>query len=210
MDISQVNKDSSAQQAMTYQKLAQQTVAPVSAPESKTLTAQAIQATEKTSDSVQLKYSATSKNLDTVRAIEQMHARLNQLVKGVRETNEGLNNSAETVDQMQTTLQKIVKNYPPFNADSPERQKILMSYISIRKEMEKLMVPKPPAPVYEKVQGMWDSVLDTNGQIKNNQLPSLDQSSSDSQVKDATAGLAKISEKISTLSDNITKALVLS
>ena len=210
MDISQVNKDSSAQQAMTYQKLAQQTVAPVSAPESKTLTAQAIQATEKTSDSVQLKYSATSKNLDTVRAIEQMHARLNQLVKGVRETNEGLNNSAETVDQMQTTLQKIVKNYPPFNADSPERQKILMSYISIRKEMEKLMVPQPPAPVYEKVQGMWDSVLDTNGQIKNNQLPSLDQSSSDSQVKDATAGLAKISEKISTLSDNITKALVLS
>jgi predicted HAD superfamily Cof-like phosphohydrolase len=123
MDIIQVNKDSSAQQAMTYQKLAQKTVAPVSAPESKTLTAQAIQATDKTSDSVEIKYSSTLKNLDTVRAIEQMHSHRNQLVKGVRETNEGLNSLSETVDQMQTNLQKIVKNFPPFAADSPERQK---------------------------------------------------------------------------------------
>ena len=209
MDISQVNKDSSSQQAMTYQKLAQQAVAPVSAPESKTFTAQAIQATEKTSDSVQIKYSATSKNLDTVRAIEQMHARLNQLVKGVRETNEGLNNASEVVDQMQTTLQKIAKNYPPFSADSPERQKILMSYVSIRKEMVRLMVPPPPPPVYEKVKGMWDSVFESGGQINSNQLSGLDQSSSDSQVSDASASLVKISEKLSTLSDSITKALVL-
>jgi seryl-tRNA synthetase len=210
MDISQVTKDSSAQQATTYQKLAQQTVAPVSAPESKTFTAQAVQATEKTSDSVQIKYSATSRNLDTVRAIEQMHARLNDLVKGVRQTNEGLNSSAETVDQLQTNLQKIVKNFPPFTADSPERQKILMSYVSIRKEMVRLMVPPPPPAVYEKVKGMWDAVFDGNGQISGTQIPELTPSSSDSQVKDASASLVKTSERLATLSDSITKALVLS
>lgn len=210
MDIGSVNKDSSTQQVMTYQKLAQQTVAPVSAPESKTLTAQAIQATEKTSDSVQLKYSETSKNLDTVRAIEQMHSRINQLVKGVRETNEGLNSASESLDQMQTTLQKIVKNYPPFTADSPERQKFLMSFVSIRKEMEKLMIPPPPTPIYEKVKGMWDSVFDSNGQIRNSLVPNVDVSSSDNQVQNASENLEKTSKQLSAISDSVTKALVLS
>jgi hypothetical protein len=174
MDITSVNKDTLTQQTMSYQKLAQQAVAPVSVPESKTLTAQAVQAAEKTSDSVQIKYSATSKNLDTVRAIEQMHFRLNQMVKGVRETNEGLNSTSEALDQMQTTLQKIVKNYPPFTADSPDRQNFLMSFVSIRKEMEKLMVPPPPPPIYEKVKGMWDSVFDSNGQFKSSLVPAID------------------------------------
>jgi hypothetical protein len=210
MDISSVNKGNSAQETITYQRLAQQTIAPVSAPESKTLTAQAIQATEKMSDSVHIKYSETSKNLDTVRAIEQMHSRLNQLVKGVRETNEGLNSTSETLDQMQTTLQKIVKNYPPFTADSPDRQKFLMSFISIRKEMEKLMIPPPPAPIYEKVKGMWDSVFDNNGQLKSSMLPALDVSSSDKQVQDASVSLEKTSAQLSAISDSVTKALVLS
>lgn len=210
MDISQINKDNSAQQAATYQKLAQHAQATVSAPESKTYTPQAVQAVEKSSDSVQIKYSATSKNLDTVRAIEQMHARLNQLVKGVRETNEGLDRASDMTDQMQTELQQIVKNYPPFSADSPERQRILMSYVSIRKEMERLMVPPPPAPVYEKVQGMWETLFDGNGKIKSDQLPVVDSTSSDGKVKEAATMLDKVGEKLAALSDGITKALVMS
>jgi len=210
MDISQINKDNSAQQTATYQKLAQHTQAPVSVPESKTYTAQAVQAVEKSGDSVQIKYSATSKNLDTVRAIEQMHARLNQLVKGVRETNEGLDRASDVTEQMQSELQQIVKNYPPFSADSPERQRILMSYVSIRKEMERLMVPPPPAPVYEKVQGMWESLFDGSGQIKSDQLPAVDSTSSDGKVKEASIMLDKVDEKLTALSDGITKALVMS
>jgi len=210
MDISSVNKNSSAQQTATYQKLAEQTIAPLSVPDSRTLTAQAVQAAEKTSDSVQIKYSGTSKNLDTVRAIEQMHSRLNQLVKGVRETNEGLNNSSEMLDKMQTSLQKIIKNYPPFTTESPDRQKFLMSFVSIRKEMEKLMVPPPPPPIYEKVQGMWDSVFDSNGQLKSSLVPNLDAASSDSQIKQASAVIENTSAQLSSVSDSVTKALVLS
>jgi cysteinyl-tRNA synthetase len=208
MEISQFVKDIAAKQAAEFQKTTQQIVTPPAAADNKTLTPQAVQATEKASDSVKLKYSATSKNLDTVSAIEQMHSRLNQLAKDVRKTNEGLNAASEGLEQMQTTIQKIVKNFPPFSADSPERQRLLMSYISIRKEMEKLMVPPPPSPIYEKVQGMWYSLLDSNGQIKSSAAPTLDSSSSDSQLNEATATLEKSSTQLSTLSDNITKAFV--
>lgn len=209
MEIKPLIKDNNAtQHAMAYQKLGQMTVPQMSESDNKTITEQAIQASEKSSDSVKIKYSTTSKNLDTVQAIEQMHARINQLAKGVRETNEGLDHASSVTDQMQTEVQKIVKNYPPFSANSPERQEILMSYVSIRKEMEKLMIPPPPAPVYEKVQGMWDAMFEDNGQLKNSFVPALDASSSDKEVEVASKGIAITSGKLSELSDSITKVLV--
>jgi len=209
MEIKPLIKDSNAtQQAMAYQKLGQMTVPQISASDNKTITEHAIQASEKSSDSVKIKYSTTSKNLDTVQAIEQMHARINQLAKGVRETNEGLNQASVKLEQLHDNAQAIVKNYPPFSADSPERQKLLMSYVSIRKEMEKLMVPQPPTPVYEKVQGMWDAMFDETGQMKNSVVPYLDGSSSDKEVEAASGRIAATSGNLSELSDNITKALV--
>ena len=210
MEISPVTKDFSAKQAIEYQKTTQQTVTPPAAADNKTLTPQAVQAIEKTNDSVKIKYSATSKNLGTVSAIEQIHSRINQLAKGVRLTNEGLNSASESLDQLQTDLKKIIKNFPPFLMDSPEREKILMSYVSIRKEIEQLVVPAPPAPVYEKVSGMWNSLFNTDGQIKSAVIPTLSSSSSDKQVKDASARVGRVSEQVSSLSDSITKIFVAS
>jgi len=160
------------------------------------------------SDQVQLNNSdAATKNLDAARTREHMHAQLNQLAKGVRETNEGLVQTTEKVDQMHGTLQTILKTYPPFSEDDSERKKILMSYTSIRKEIEKLMVPQPPQPVYEKVKHMWDSMFSQNGQIHTSAVPALTSSSSDQQLKDAAKDLNKSSEQLTSLSTGITSAL---
>lgn len=48
-----------------------------------------------------------------VSAIEQEHARLNQLAKGVRKTNEELGRFADQVSDMTSAVTAIVKNFPP-------------------------------------------------------------------------------------------------
>lgn len=160
------------------------------------------------SDTVQIKSASTLKNLDTVKAIEQMHARLNDLVKGVRESNEQLNTAAEQVGRMQGSLTAIIKNYPPYPIESMERRDLLMSYMSLRKEIESLMVPPPPQPVYEKVRTMWEGMFAANGQIMPSAVPALDAGSSDKQVQDASLQIGRIGEQLGAMSDAVTKALL--
>lgn len=159
-------------------------------------------------DTVQIKSSSVAKNLDTVRSIEQMHGRLNELIKGVRQTNEDLNKAVETVAQMQGSLTSIVKNYPPYPIDSMERRDLLMSYMSLRKEIENLMVPTPPQPVYEKVKSMWEAMFAQNGQMQASAVPALETGATDKQVQQASEGLAALSDRLGGLSDGITQALI--
>ena len=159
-------------------------------------------------DSVQIKTTNTLKNLDTVKAIEQMNTRLNELVKGVRQSNEELNKAAEQVAQMQGNLMSIVKNYPPYPIESMERRELLMSYMSLRKEIEGLMLPPPPQPVYEKVRSMWDAMFAGNGQLSASAVPALEAGSSDKQVQEAAGQLDKLGGQIGSLSDAITQALL--
>ncbi|MDK9719192.1 MAG: hypothetical protein OEL57_15005 [Trichlorobacter sp.] len=159
-------------------------------------------------DTVQIKSSSVAKNLDTVRSIEQMHGRLNELIKGVRQTNEDLNKAVETVAQMQGSLTSIVKNYPPYPIDSMERRDLLMSYMSLRKEIENLMVPAPPQPVYEKVKSMWEAMFAQNGQMQASAVPALETGASDKKVQLASEGLDNLSEQLGGLSDKITQTLI--
>lgn len=159
-------------------------------------------------DTVQIKSTSTLKNLDTVRAIEQMHSRLNELVRGVRQSNEALNSAADQVAAMHGSAMTIVKNYPPYPIESMERRDLLMSYASVRKEIEKLMVPAPPQPVYEKVRSMWDAMFSQNGQILASAVPALTADSSDKQVQEASTALGKLGEQVGKLSDAITQSLI--
>ena len=159
-------------------------------------------------DTVQVKTSVTLKNLDTVKAIEQMHARLNDLVKGVRQTNEQLNMAAEQVSQMQGSLMSVVKNYPPYPIESMERRDLLMSYMSLRKEIESLMLPPPPQPVYEKVRSMWDAMFAQNGQLQATAVPALETGSSDGQVKSVADQLEATHSQLANLSDAVTQGLL--
>lgn len=169
---------------------------------------QAQQQSGPVSDTVELKSSSIVRNLDTVKAIEQMHKRLNELVSGVRETNEQLNKAAEQVAQMQGNLMSIVKNYPPYPIESMERRDLLMSYMSLRKEIESLMVPPPPQPVYEKVRSMWEAMFAQNGQLQAIAVPALEAGSSDTQVQNAAVQLGSVSEQLAGLSDQVTQALL--
>lgn len=169
---------------------------------------QAQQQSAPVADTVELRSTSIMRNLDTVKAIEQMHKRLNELVTGVRETNEQLNNVAEQVSKMQGNLMAIVKNYPPYPLESLERRDLLMSYMSLRKEIESLMVPPPPQPVYEKVKSMWESMFAQNGQLQASAVPALEAGSSDKQVQGAASQLGAVSEQLAGLSDRITQALL--
>lgn len=166
------------------------------------------QSASRFSDQVQLKGGTATKNLETARAIEQLHARLNEQAKGVRETNEALAQAALKTDQMRTTLQAITKNFPPFPVGDNQRQEILMSYISLKKEIEQLMIPPPPAPLYENVNKMWDSLFGQNGQMLSSAVPALEKDSSDKKVKDAAIRLDSTGEQLAALSTGLTDALI--
>lgn len=160
-------------------------------------------------DAVQVRSTVAMKNLDTVRAIEQMHASLNQLAKGVRETNEAVSNAVELVDSMKGSITSVEKNLPPLPVDSKERNARLMEYSSLRKQLISLMVPPPPPPVYEKVKHMWDALFTDNaGTLKPEAAPELSSNSSDAQLKDVSQTLETTSTQLANFSSNVTKALL--
>jgi len=161
-----------------------------------------------TSDQVKLSSSVTNKNLDTVKAIEQMHSRMNELVKGTRETNEALNKAVEQVNAMQGSLTGILKNFPPFPLESKERQDLLMSYTSIKQELMRMTVPQPPPPLFEQIKHEWDKTIGQNGQMLASAVPALDTGSSDAQVKQASVQLEKSSASLAELSSGVTRALI--
>jgi hypothetical protein len=109
---------------------------------------------------------------------------------------------------MQGNLTTIVKNYPPYPIDSMERRDLLMSYISLRKEIESLMVPPPPQPVYDKVKSMWAAMFAQNGQIQASAVPPLENGSSDKQVQATSDLLGRTMQQLSDLSTGVTQALV--
>ncbi len=158
-------------------------------------------------DSVRITSSVTMKNVDTVRAIEEMHLRMNQQIKSVRQTNEAINQQADGVEKLSAALSAIVKNFPPFPVENKTRQEILMSYISIRKEILKMTVPPPPLPVYEKVKHLWGSLFEENGRLSSDSIPPLQTDSSDSAVGSAVDDLAKSAKSLADISSSVTQSL---
>lgn len=160
------------------------------------------------SDEVNISNPVTAKNLDTVRAIEQLHNKMNSLIKGVRETNEAINNASEQANRMTSTLEVIAKSFPPFPTDSKDRQEILMSYTSLRQEILKMTFPPPPAPIYEKVKSTWDDLFAQNGQISATAVPAVGSDSSNQSVHDTLQKLRTTTGALTSLSSEITQALV--
>lgn len=159
-------------------------------------------------DQVSVSSPVTLRNLDTVKAIEQLHNKMNSLIKGVRETNESINNAAEHVNGMSSALEGITKNFPPFPLGSKERQDLLMSYTSIRQEILKMTVPQPPSPIYEKVKSTWDSIFAQNGHMLPTAVPALEHNSSDQQVQVALSQTQNTGNNLAALSSATTQALV--
>jgi seryl-tRNA synthetase len=116
----------------------------------------------------------------------------NLFATGIRETDKALQEVSTVTVKMKERLETIVKNFPPFPVDSAERKDLLMSYVSLRKEIEKLTFPKPPAPVYENNQKLWEKIDFSDTRKVAEALPVLDETSSDSQVRRAVGSLDEL------------------
>lgn len=73
--------------------------------------------------------------------------RRNAAAAGIRSTDRSLAQLGQKIDGLKAPLQAIVKNFPPFSPEDKARVKLLMSYSSLRKEIDQLTVPAPPEVV---------------------------------------------------------------
>jgi chaperonin cofactor prefoldin len=125
----------------------------------------------------------------TMQKLGNVNEEKNLLAKNIREADQALSEASSVAGKMKEHLRTIVKNWPPFPQDSVERKEILMSYVSLRKEIEKLTFPPPPTPVYESNQKLWDKLDLSDSEKLANAVPELSTSATDSQVQRAVGSL---------------------
>lgn len=132
----------------------------------------------------------------TMGRLESINEDKNRVAQNIRETEGALRGISDGIDGMAKKLDTIRKNYPPFSRDSEERKDLLMSYVSLRKEIIKMMVPPPPPPVYEKSTSLWEKLgYNDNGNISS-AVPDITVSASDSEVGAALDALAGFKETV--------------
>ena len=148
-------------------------------------------------DQITVNAAASRPSIGAMQRLDGLAEDLNVTARSIRETGSGLKVANDTVGKMNGELDTIIKNYPPFLLEDEGRKKILMSYVSLRKQIDALTVPPPPAPVYEKVKGMWEDLFSRNdGKVA---TPALSDRSSDNAVKTAANALTSTSSAISQL-----------
>jgi len=69
------------------------------------------------------------------------HQRTNTIAKSIHADDKALGDIQNLLDKAERKLQKIVKTYPPFPAGSEERVKLLRSFNSYRKMIDRLTIP---------------------------------------------------------------------
>jgi len=174
--------------------------------ETKTQNKTAIDSSASATDQVQFNSSIPRQTMDTLQKIGNLTALSNSTAKSLRETVNGLSLSTEMLDKMKAKLETITKNFPPFPIDSSERKKLLMSYRSLQKEIEKLTIPAPPPPAYDKVAEMWGDLF---GQNKSGSVTTVDlpDNASDAVVAKTAEQIAGTSEAVTKLNSAIGAAL---
>ena len=102
---------------------------------------------------------------------------------------------------------QIIKNFPPFsNSDlDKQREALLMSYSSLQKELTSLTIPRPPTPVYDKVQHLWQNLFpNTDGKLTTIDLPGK---APTSHIEAATQQLESVSGQISAVKEELGKSV---
>lgn len=145
-------------------------------------------------DKVSIKIDLPRKTVDTLTKMGNITDFLNSAATNLRQTHDGLTAASAIVEQMKASLDKIIKNFPPYPIESKERMEQLMSYSSLQKQILSLMTPPPLQPVYEKVRHLWEGLASGIGGTI--QTPTLHQDAPDSHVNAASKELDKISGQI--------------
>jgi hypothetical protein len=122
----------------------------------------------------------------------------NLLAKNIRSVAETLTKVDDVIGGMNETLAKIVKNYPPFPPDSSDRKDLLMSYISLRKEILGMTFPPPPQPLYERDTTLWDKLGYTDKENIEANVPELSSTAPDTEVIAASRALSHLGTAVTT------------
>lgn len=146
-----------------------------------------------TGDKVSIQIDLPKNTVDMLQKMGNISDFINSFAINLRKTNEGITAVNDIVQQMKASLDKIIKNYPPFPPESKSRMELLMSYSGLQKQIMSMMVPPPPHPVLDKVGKLWGNL--TNGQTIV-QTPSLAADAPDSHVNAAAQQLDGISKQL--------------
>ena len=152
-------------------------------------------------DTVSIKVDLPKNTADTLQKIGNISDFLNSVATSLRQTNEGLKETSSIVVGMKTSLDNIIKSYPPFSPEGKERMAELMSYSSLKKQLTSLMVPAPPAPVYENVKHLWEDLF--RGPNSTVQTPTLPTNAPDSHINAAVKQLDVITGQINLVQESM-------
>jgi hypothetical protein len=125
----------------------------------------------------------------------QEHLFHNQLASELRTAERDLVETDELLAKMREKLTRIVKNFPPYPLDNPERFKMLQSFIGLRKEIERLMVPAPRDAILSKI----------TDEMKSVDIPTLSSDAADKEIERALAEVVAAQEQKSKDRENLTK-----
>ena len=157
-------------------------------------------------DKVSIKVELPKNTVDTLQKMGNISDFLNSVATNLRQTHEGLTAASAVVEQMKTSLNKVIKDYPPYPIEDRGRMEELMRYSSLQKQIVQLMVPPPPPPIYEKVQHLWEGLASgPNGTI---QTPGVPQEVPATHVKAASKQLDVISAQIDLVQESMSSSVM--
>lgn len=157
-------------------------------------------------DKVSIKVELSKNTVDTLQKMGNISDFLNSVATNLRQTNEGLKATSSIVNDMKASLDKIIKNYPPYSLVSQDRIDLLMSFSSLKKQILSLMVPAPPAPIYENVKHLWDDLFSGPGNTI--QAPTLPLDAPDSHVNAAAKQLDVITSQIGLIQESMSSSMM--
>jgi hypothetical protein len=158
------------------------------------------------SDKVSIKVEISKNTMDTLQRMGNISDFLNSVAINLRQTNDGLKATSNIVTDMKSSLDNIIKNYPPYSLESKERIEQLMNYSSLKKQILSLMVPAPPVPIYDRIQHLWEDLF--SGQGSSIQTPTLPLDAPNSHVTAAVKQLDVISSQISLVQESMSNSVI--
>jgi len=158
-------------------------------------------------EQVSLNITVSRSTADAIQRIGNISEFLNSTAQNIRQTDQGLTAAQTKVDKMKSIVGQILKNFPPFSDSEIDKQReaLLMSYSSLQQELTKLTIPRPPTPVYDKVQHLWQNLFpNADGKLTTISLP--DQAPA-SHVEAAAQQLESVSGQISAVKEELGKSV---
>lgn len=156
-------------------------------------------------DKVSINVELSKRTVDTLQKMGNISDFLNSVATNLRQTNEGLKATSAIVTDMKSSLDNIIKIYPPYSVESKERIAELMTFSSLKKQIVSLMVPAPPAPVYDTVKHLWEDLF--SGANNTIQTPTLPLNAPDSHINTAAKQLDVISTQIGLVQESMSKSI---